>query len=196
MAAALKRTLEALWVLLLAALIVVPALPGDWQTEVTRAAIAQTKRLSLSQRWTMYAPNPQRGMPYLSVRGRHLDGREVSLEEDDAIAAGWDTKWAWDKRRVDIWRAYAAMSKKTGSDRRRTWYARSVCVREARRSDDPPRLLLLDRVSRSFTHPDKVRAGAPDLGPVTRKPVQKIDCGFPAIRAMIDEDRERHGERG
>ncbi|MEZ4383296.1 MAG: hypothetical protein R3A79_18350 [Nannocystaceae bacterium] len=196
MAAALRRAVEALWVLVLAALIVVPALPGDWRPGAIEAALAWTKKIGLSQRWTMYAPNPQRGMPYLSIRGRYLDGREVALEEDDALAAGWGTKWAWDKRRLDIWRAYAAMSKKSGSDHRRSWYARSVCVREARRSDDPPRFLLIDRVARSFVHPDQVRAGAEDLGPVTRKPVQKIDCYFPAIRAMVDADRERHDERG
>ncbi len=194
--AALRRTLEALWVLALAALIVVPALPGSWQTELTKDVIGWTKKVSLSQHWSMYAPNPQRGIAYLNIRGRHLDGHEEPLEEAGRAEAGWGTVWGWEKRRRDIWAFYAGVSKKKGGNLRRTWFVKSICIREARRSDHPPRLLLVDRVSRTFTHPDKVRAGEPDLSPLVRTPVQKIDCGYPPIQRMIEEDRRRHGPRG
>ncbi len=143
----------------------------------------------------MYAPNPQRGLAYISVRGRHLDGTEEALEEAQAADRGWGTKWVWDKRRSDIWAFYAAISKKKGGNLRRTWYVKSICIREARRSEDPPRILHVDRLSRGFTHPDAVRKGAPDLGPVIRLPVQRIDCAYPPIQKMIQEDKYRHGER-
>jgi len=194
LASALKRSVEALWVLCLAALIVVPALPGEWQTELSRNVIAWTKKVSMSQRWAMYAPNPQRGLAYLSVRGRHLDGHEEPLPEALAADQGWGTNWAWNKRRSDIWGFYAAISKQKGGNLRRTWFVKSLCVREARLHEDPARILLVDRLSRGFTAPDKVRAGAPDLGPVKRLPVQKIDCAFPLIQEMLDEDRRLHGE--
>lgn len=194
--AALRRTIEALWVLALAALIVVPALPGSWQTELTKDVIGWTKKVSLSQHWSMYAPNPQRAIAYLNIRGRHLDGHEEPLEEAERAEAGWGTIWGWEKRRRDIWAFYAGVSKKKGGNLRRTWFVKSICIREARRRDDPPRLLLVDRVSRTFTPPDRVRAGEPDLGPLVRTPVQKIDCGYPPIQRMIEEDRRRHGPRG
>ena len=191
----LRRFVEASWVLFLAALIVVPSLPGSWQNDLSRKLIALTKQINLSQHWSMYAPNPQRGLAYISVRGRHLNGEEEALEEARAAEQGWGTKWAWEKRRHDIWAFYAAMSKQKGGNLRRTWYVKAICVREARRSDDPPRILLVDRLSRSFTHPDAVRQGRADLGPVIRLPVQRIDCGFPTIQKMIQEDKFRRDKQ-
>ena len=184
----LKDALHVAWALALAALIVAPALPADLQGPALKALVAQLRVFSVSQHWSMYAPDPVRGQAYIDLRARLPDGREEPLEEAEQAAAGWGTSWAWQRSRRDIWRAHAALHAKGNINR--TWYAKGVCVREARRRGEPPEAILVDRVVRSFTPPDAVRRGAPDLGVVSRTPVLRIDCRLPEIRARIAADRE------
>lgn len=195
--ARLKRTLAVLWALALALAIVIPALPGAWQGAWTRPLIDVTHKIGVSQRWAMYAPDPQRGLAYLSVRGVWADGHEEEIDDSSRRDNAWTRQWDWDKRRRDIWRAYAALSPKSGSNPDRTWYVKSLCIGEARsHGGEAPTVLHVDRLTRSFTHPDKVRAGAPEFGPVTRTPVQKISCAYRPIRDAIAEDEARHGSDG
>ncbi len=192
----LRDALHVVWVLCLGAAVVVPALPEAWQGEAGKAITGYLRRLSVAQHWSMYAPNPQRGQAYLDLRARLADGSEEPLEESIQAKGGWDTKWAWEKTRIDIWRAHASLHTEGQGNPNRTWYAKAVCVREARRRGEAPQAILVDRVVRGFTAPDRVRAGAPDLGPVERTPIQKIDCRFPQIQAMLAADRQNHEGAG
>ncbi|MCB9566588.1 MAG: hypothetical protein H6710_05140 [Myxococcales bacterium] len=192
-----RRALEALWALSLAVVIVAPALTGALKNPVGEAIGAATRKISVSQRWQMYAPDAQHSLAYVSIRGRFADGREEPLLEALEADEGWGAgNWWWTKDRAGFWRFYAAVSRKKGSAPIRTWYVKSLCVREARRSDDPPLILLVDRVTRSFNAPEKVLAGAPEYGPVVRTPVQKINCMYRPIQEMIAEDEARRGARG
>lgn len=195
--ARLRRALSVLWALALALAIVIPALPGAWQTWWTRPFIDVPKKIGVGQHWVMYAPDPQRGLAYLSVRGVWADGREEELDDSSRRDNAWTSQWDWDKRRRDIWRAYAALSPKSGGNPDRTWYVKSLCVDAARsHGGEPPMILFVDRLTRSFTPPDKVMAGAPEFGPITRTPVQKINCNYRPIREMIAEDEARRGAHG
>ncbi|MEZ4452249.1 MAG: hypothetical protein R3B09_22475 [Nannocystaceae bacterium] len=74
---------------------------------------------------------------------------------------------------------------------------KGLCVGEARsHGGEPPMVLHVDRVVRSFTPPDQVRAGADEYGVIQRMPVQKINCHYPPIRKMIAEDEARRGREG
>lgn len=192
----LRSLVQVLWALSLGAAIILPALPTSTRGAVGDQIDGWLRKIGVAQHWGMYAPDPQRGQAYLDLRARLADGSEVPLEESTAAAAGWGTSWVWRKRRHDLWLAHTALSRGGGGNINRTWYAKAVCVREARRRGVAPAAILVDRVVRGFTNPAKVARGAPDLGPVERKSVQKIDCGYPQIQAMIREDQANHGAGG
>src|SRR5690606_412835 len=136
------------------------------------------------QTWNMYAPDPQRAHSYLAVYAEFVDGRREALVEAHQANAGWDTTWAGLKTRADIWRFYAVLNADKGNPNR-TWYLRSVCVREALARGVVPRKIVAERVRRRFTSPDRVREGKPGLGPVERKPTQHIDCAAWPVPEMI-----------
>jgi hypothetical protein len=142
------------------------------------------KTISLVHNWNMYAPDPQRAHTYLAVHAEFADGRRVALAEAEQAASAWTRIWGWQKTRVDVWRFYAAMNADKPNVNR-TWYLRSVCVREALARGEAPTQIVAERVRRRFTSPDRVRAGQPGLGPLDRKHVGAVDCRTFPVRDMI-----------
>lgn len=164
------------------------AIPGAWFGEAGKARhdrmIDAMRKLSLSQSWSMYAPNPARGHFYLELQALDADGTVRVLEEAERV--DWGTAWVWTKDRQDIW-LHAVSRQADEINRNRTWYLRGVCLREARRGYDVRRIEA-NRVDRSIRSPDKVRAGKPVLGPERRQKTQDTSCRVPIIREMIEAD--------
>lgn len=171
----------------LVALIVAPHIPGPHAGPMSDAL----RRINIVQSWRMYTPDPERAHSYVSVRAEFADGRVEPLEEAIAADAGWGTVLDWHKRRTDIWRGYLAMGDKHGANR--SWYLRSVCVREDRARGAAPVKVIAERVRRAFNSPAAVAAGAPTLAVPTRTVVQTVDCRTATVRAMITADRARRG---
>lgn len=147
--------------------------------------LAQWQRpISVSQTWRMYAPDPQRAHTYLAVYAEFEDGRREALVEAEQAARGWGTTWAGRKTRADIWRFYAVLNPSKPNNNR-TWYLRSVCVREALAREQPPRKIVAERVRRRFASPERVRDGKPGLGPIERKPLASVDCQSWPVVDMI-----------
>lgn len=167
-------------------LIVAPVVPGPWAGPLSN----QLRRISVSQSWRMYAPDPQRAQSYLALYAELADGSRVALEEAVAAEQGWGSVWDWQKRRVDIWQAFASGEKPTPH---RTWYMRGVCVREDRARGAAPVRIVAERVRRSLTRPDAVAQGQPALGVLKRTNLQSVRCADWPSRAMIAEDRARRG---
>ncbi len=142
------------------------------------------RKLSLSQSWSMYAPNPSRGHFYLELRAVDADGTVRVLEESERI--NWGTAWLGNKDRLDIW-LHTVSRQANEINRNRTWYLRGVCVREARRGFDVRRIEA-NRVDRSIRSPEKVAAGKPLLGPERRQKTQDTSCRVAIIRDMIAND--------
>ena len=177
------RTVSALAIV---ALIVGPVVPGPWAGPLAK----QLRRISVIQSWRMYAPDPQRAQSYLALYAELADGSQVPLAEAVAAEQGWGSVWDWQKRRVDIWRAFASGEKPSPH---RTWYMRGVCVREARARGEAPVRIVAQRVRRSLTHPDAVAQGKPSLGVLKRTDLQTIRCADWPSRQMLAEDRARRG---
>lgn len=170
----------------LCVLIVAPALPRERFGEVPGVLAKLALHVSIKQTWGMYAPDPQRAHTYMDLVAVYDDGREVALEESEDLVDGWGTIWAWHKSRVDIWRFYANFNPDKRNDNR-TWYLRSVCVREARRGR-APKTIKMFQVKRRFTPPHKVARGAPTLGEPERRLVTVAHCGTEPTRSMIADD--------
>jgi hypothetical protein len=188
--AQLGRFLHVLLVLTIATFVVVPAIPNDWTAGISSKLAAILRPLSLKQSWRMYAPDPQRAHTYMNLLARYPGGHERELEETDQERGGWDTHWAWQKTRVDIWRYYALAHPKGRNDNR-IWYLKGVCVREARRGEIPERIVM-HQVRRRFPPPEKARHGA-GLGRPRRDLVTVQYCKTPEVLEMIEQDRRRHG---
>ncbi|MDC0715390.1 hypothetical protein [Nannocystis bainbridge] len=192
----LRDRLSTIWntllPLALVVLIVGPSLPKAALGEVPSKLAQWQKKISVVQTWNMYAPDPTRAHTYLAVYAEFEDGRRVALPEAAQASAGWGTTWAWQKTRVDIWRYYAVLNPDKPNNNR-TWYLRSLCVREALAGAEPPRRIVAERVRRRFTPPDRVRTGKPGLGPVERKPLATIDCKSWPVRDMLADAQARHG---
>jgi hypothetical protein len=150
------------------------------------------RKISLSQSWSMYAPNPSRGHFYLELRAVDADGTVRELEETERV--DWGTAWLWTKDREDIW-LHTVARKADEVNRNRTWYLRGVCVREARRGYDVRRIEA-NRVERSIRSPEKVLAGQPVLGRERRQKTQDTSCRVPIILEMIEFDRGRGKAEG
>lgn len=144
------------------------------------------RKLSISQTWKMYAPDPSRGHFYMELIAHDEDGTRRVLEESRNVEAGWDTAWSWKRTRRDIWEHTA--TRRIGQvNRNRTWYLRAVCLREHRRGYDVRRIEM-NRVYRAIRPPERVAEGAETLGPLKRKKAQDGSCHVQIIRTMIAED--------
>lgn len=189
------RLLHALVPTALVVGIVAPVLPTEYLGPVPGAVAKVLLHVSIKQNWAMYAPDPQRSHTYMDLEAVYADGTKAQLEESLDLEHGWGTTWAWRKSRMDIWRFYANFHPARRNDNR-TWYLRSVCVREARRGE-LPRKITMHHVKRRFTPPAKVAAGAPDLGEPVRQLVTVVYCNASPVREMIAADRalnpELHG---
>lgn len=193
--AGLRDSLRVVWdtalPLALATAIVLPVLRIDGASAVTGPLTAGLRQISIQQEWRMYSPDPQRAHTYIGLWAEYADGSRVALPEAvQAENTGWGTIWGWQKTRIDIWRFYAAL-KPDKPNAHRTWYLRAACVREALAGGEPPRKIIAERRRRSFTPPDRVRAGKPDLGPLERYPLQTVDCQTWPVRDMIADARAR-----
>ncbi len=180
------RTLRTLMALVITTLIVAPLVGGT----VGGFIAGQMRKISVLQSWRMYAPDPQRAQSYLSLQAELADGTLVPLDEASADRDGWSSVWDWQKRRTDIWRAFAAGAKPS---QHRTWYMRGVCVREDRLRGAPPKRIIAERVRRSLTHPDAVAKGQPGLSTLSRSALQTVRCDEWPARGMIAADRARRG---
>ncbi|MCY1053766.1 hypothetical protein [Nannocystis sp. SCPEA4] len=178
--------------LALVLLIVGPVLPNAALAGAPSKLAQWLKKISVIQTWNMYAPDPTRAHTYIAIYAEFEDGRREALAEAEQAKSGWDTTWAWDKTRNDIWRFYAVLNPDKPNNNR-LWYLRSVCVREALARPEPPRKIVAERVRRRFTPPDKVRAGKPGLGQVERKPLATVDCKSWPVRDMVAEALARQG---
>ena len=97
------------------------------------------RKVSISQTWRMYAPDPARGHYYMVLETYDRDGTKRVQEESVKVETGWGTSWAWSRTRKDIW-LHAIMRGIDKTNRNRTWYMRGVCMREARRGRDARRV--------------------------------------------------------
>jgi hypothetical protein len=189
------RVVNTIVPLVLMSAMVFAAIPRDEFGEAAQARhdrlIDAMRKVSLSQSWSMYAPNPSRGHFYIELRAVDADGTVRVLEETERV--DWGTAWLWTKDREDIW-LHTVARRADEINRNRTWYLRGVCVREARRGYDIRRLEA-NRVDRSIRSPEKVRAGKPVLGPERRQKAQDTSCRVDIIRDMIEYDRSlREGD--
>jgi len=187
----LQRVFQACFALALAISIVTPALPTSWTGAFGIAIIDATRKISVGQRWGMYAPNPPNAVSYLGLTAHHAKGKATPLPELEWAESGFGTHWAWTKRRSDIWQFYISRGKPGRQNPHRNWYIKAACVREARIHGKPPVRITAEVVTRRITQPDAVRRGKPDLSPMTRKMMQMIDCRFRPVRDMIEADRVR-----
>ncbi len=183
---ALLRVARALGVLALMTMIVAPNLPTKWVGSWTSTLAGWTRPVSFVQSWRMYAPNPQRAQTYMNLTGHYSDGSTAPLEETEQERRGWGTHFAWQKSRVDIWRHYANFHPKRANDHRK-WYLRGVCVREARRGRKPDKIVM-EHITRRFTNPTKVAAGAPGLGRRHKRLVTVAYCRTRRVRQMLEVD--------
>lgn len=183
--------------LLLAAAMVYTALPRDRLPERWRSHhedySAKLRRVSLSQTWNMYAPNPSRGHAYMELSGVERSGEPVDFEENSDLEDGWGTTWAGRWSRRDVWR-YTLVRRINTTSRNRVWFLRGLCVRADRRGQDLKEVSMA-RVYRRIRSPKRVRAGKATLGPAKRhRREHKTSCNVPIVREMIAFDRQRRGE--
>ncbi|MBC8068459.1 MAG: hypothetical protein IAG13_09005 [Deltaproteobacteria bacterium] len=186
------RLLHALVPTAMVVAIVAPTLPSQGFGPTPGLVARGLLWISVKQNWGMYAPDPQRAQIYMDLEAEYADGSTALLREHDDVLQGWGTTWAWRKTRVDIWRFYANFHAEGRNDNR-TWYLRSVCVREAR-TGEAPRKISMFHVKRRFASPAAVRAGKPGLGEPDRRLVTVQYCGTEPARSMIERDRELNPE--
>ncbi len=170
---------------------ITPTLPTKYTGKFGIAIIDAARKISIGQRWGMYAPNPPNAVTYLAITGHYTDATAKPLDEYVWAENSFGTHWAWTKRRTDIWQFYAARGKPGRRNPHRNWYLKGVCVREARKDGTPPVRITSEFWTRQIMPPDKVRDGAPGLSKLRKVPAQMIDCRFPPIRGMIEADRAR-----
>lgn len=190
---AVTRTLRVLGVLGLATLIVGPNIPTDWLGERVgewnSELAGKLRQVSFVQSWKMYAPDPQRAQSYMNLTAHYEDGSTRALWETDQERHGWGTHFAWNKTREDIWRHYANFHPKNRNEHRK-WYLRGVCVREARTGNTPDKIVM-EQVTRKFTPPHEVAAGAPGLSRPRKRLVTVAYCKVRHVREMIEADQAR-----
>jgi hypothetical protein len=188
--ASLRWAINVVFPVTIAALMVLSAIPSE---KVPERIASQRERLSavmhklsLSQSWNMYAPDPGKGHFYMELYAHDADGTVRKLEDSRMAEEGWGTAWAWERTRLDIWQ-HTVTRRIDKASRNRTWYLRGVCLREARRGYDVRRIEMT-RVYRRIRPPDRVREGAETLGPIKRSKAQDGSCNVAVIREMIATD--------
>jgi len=173
----------------LAFLIVVPALPRSLGGELATRTGGMLRKFSLSQYWSMYAPNAAQRTRYIRVTSHYEDGHSEDLEECIEEEGGWGTQWAWTKNRRAIWRYRLSREKAT---RDRAWYLRGVCVREARRNGGvAPKRVEMHSVRRTIRSPSAVRAGKATYGKKQFKKVGSMACSTDLVLRMLAGDGVR-----
>ncbi len=199
----LRRALDVFVPLALASVVLVMALPnrylgaladerrcGDGERSCKSILSATLRRVSFSQRWGMYAPDPARSHSYMMLTAVDADGSERDLEENEVARDGWGTAWAWEKTRLDILRHAVTYFRSGKPNRNRAWFLRGICVREYR-AGRRPQLIRMDRVRRKFNAPARVRAGKPVLARPRTKTVEIMGCSATTVQEMIAQDRGR-----
>jgi hypothetical protein len=191
----LRRMINVEFPLLLGLAMVLAALPSDELGPRLRSAhdrlIGGMRQLSLSQSWSMYAPDPGRGHYFMELVAHDVDGTVRVLEDSELAEHGWGTSFFWDRTRMEIWR-HTVTGRLDEVNRNRTWYLRGVCVREARRGYDIQRIEMT-QVFRRIRSPEQVRDGKALLGPIKRVKAQDASCRVEIIREMIAADARRRG---
>ena len=190
-----RRLVNVLAPLVFGYAIVLAAVPGTWLEGRLRddheRLVQHMRTISLSQTWSMYAPDAATAHHYLVFEARDADGTLRPLEEYEAREHGWGTVRGWEWTRNAIWQT--EISRRIDeSNRNRTWYARGLCLREARRGHDVERLELT-LVSRSIRSPQRVREGADLLSRLRTRRLRSASCRVRIIEDMIALDRERRG---
>jgi hypothetical protein len=185
-----KRLLSGVWGLSLVGLILIPSAPKGLTGPVGPFVAKSLRKVSVSQHWGMYVPNPQRSHGYMTLTAHYKDGRSEELEETEVERNGWATTWFGVRTRMAIWRYYAELHPKKRS-RNREWYLRGACVRETRRTGEIPQKLVMSVVRRRFAPPEAVKAGKLALGQPNKTLVTVQYCNRKAVRVMIEADRER-----
>lgn len=169
---------------------VIPSLPGDKLgplAKTKKETAEQYRRLSISQRWGMYAPDPQRSQSYPALTAVYEDGSKRRLPEYFIAKEGFDTAWAWEKDRNAIWRHHI-IHKAKKRNRNRTWYLRGICVREARNGPAPQRIVM-ERFRKRFRPPDQVREGRRPMRASKRFLVETVRCDSQVVAKMIAADQ-------
>ncbi len=178
--------------LVIASMMVFAAVPRDAVPEALRRPREQLgkrmKKVSLSQSWNMYAPDPSKGHYFMELYAHDRDGTTRKLEESRNAEVGWGTVWAWKRTRKDIWHLAVNM-RPNKVNRNRTWYMRGVCLREARAGHEVRRVEMY-RVYRHIRSPERVAAGAELLGPIKRRKPSAGEgsCNVAIVREMIATD--------
>jgi hypothetical protein len=194
----LRRVVNVVVPLILASLLMLGAVPREQLQGVAQERhdqlVEAMRQISLSQTWSMYAPDPGRGHFYMRIKAHDADGTVRELDETYMAEHGWGTARAWNRSRADIWQ-HAVTRRIDKVNRNRTWYLRGVCLREARRGYDVKRLEM-SRVYRRIRTPEQVREGKDILGPPKIKKAQDGSCRVKIIRDMIELDRVRRGASG
>jgi hypothetical protein len=184
----LWRVINVVFPLLLGGFMLLAAWPGDKLGPRLRPhhdRLTELMRpLSLSQSWSMYAPDPARGHFYMELVAYDADGTRRVLEESYLAEHGWGTTFFWNRTRREIWRL-TITGRVDEVNRNRTWYLRGVCVREARRGYDVQRIEMT-QVFRRIRSPEQVREGKELLGPAKRRKAQDGSCRVQIIREMIE----------
>lgn len=193
----LRRVTNVIVPLILGYLLILGAMPreqlaGEAQARHDRI-VELMRKISLSQTWAMYAPDPGRGHFYMQIKAYDADGTVRELEESFMAETGWGTARAWRRSRLDIWQ-HAVARRIDKVNRNRTWYLRGVCLREARRGHDVRRLEMT-RTYRRIRSPQQVREGKGILGPPKVKKAQDGSCRVKIIRDMIALDAELRARR-
>jgi hypothetical protein len=190
----LRRMINVVVPLLLGAIMLLATWPSEQLGPRLRPAhdrlIALMRPLSLSQSWSMYAPDPGRGHYYMELVAYDADGTVRVLEDSEMAKHGWGTTFFWDRPRMEIWR-HTVTGHVDQANRNRTWYLRGVCVREARRGYDVQRIEMT-QVFRRMRSPEQVRDGKALLGPIKRRKAQDGSCRVQIIREMIEADGRRY----
>jgi hypothetical protein len=188
-----RRVVNVVVPLLLGYLMVLAAWPGDRLGPGMRPRhdrlVELMRPLSLSQSWSMYAPDPARGHYYMELVAHDKDGSTRVLEDSYLAEHGWGTAYFWRRSRLDIWR-YSVTARIDEANRNRTWYLRGVCAREAARGYDIQRVEMT-QVYRGIRSPEQVRKGKELLGPPKRRTARDGSCRVQIIREMIETDARR-----
>jgi hypothetical protein len=188
------RAFHVAFPLLLAALILVSSLPEHRVPAALAPAYAGfqdfLRSLSLSQTWGMYAPNPSIRHAYPRLIAEDADGGTRGLRENELEAAGWEPVPFWRRTRMDIWRYQVGFRNTDRPNAFRTWYLRSICVREWREGQQPARITM-EEVLRHFRSPDAVLRGSHFLSEPQIFEVESVDCRSRPVQAMIESDRAR-----
>lgn len=191
----LRRVVNVEVPLLLGIAMVLATLPseqlGPRLRPVHDRLIAVMRPLSLSQSWSMYAPDAARGHYFMELVAHDADGTVRVLDDSELAEHGWGTTFFWNRTRKDIWH-YTISGRIDEVNRNRTWFMRGVCVREARRGYDVQRIEMT-QVFRRMRSPEQVREGKALLGPIKRRKAQDGSCRVRIIGEMIETDARLRG---